>query len=164
MNIRLATQEDIPRCSEILNDSKLGRTYYPNSKVIKYSLSQALKGDYIYVSEDEMGKVTGFIWFTLKGAFASYPYAHIMCVDKAYRSMGIGKRLLEFYEQCCLKKTKKLVSKAYLVVADFNERAYNFYVKKGYKQVATLDSLFKNNVTEKLMCKEINQNTIHMEV
>lgn len=156
MIIRIATKEDIACCSDILSNSKIGKTYYPTKKIIAHALEKALENDVVYVSENEDGKITGFIWFTLNGAFASYPYLHIICVSKDCRHTGIGKELLSFYEHYCLEKTKKFASKSYLVVADFNNNAYNFYLNKGYKQVATLDSLFRNNVTEKLMCKEIN--------
>lgn len=46
-------------------------------------------------------------------------------------------------------------SKIFLVVADFNPKGKEFYVKNGYIQVGRIKSLYREGITENLMMKSL---------
>ncbi len=92
----------------------------------------------------------GFIWFTLAGAFHSYPYLHIIAVKEEFRGLGIGRKLLAYFEESVFTDA----SKVFLVVADFNPEAKRLYERLGYRQVGEIPGLYKAGVTEYLMMKE----------
>lgn len=157
MAIRRIKEDEIDSCADILADTQIGRTYYPGIKVIKMLLKKASKNDEVYVYENDEGNISGFAWFTLRGAFASYPYLHVIAVSNHEQKKGIGGSLLEFYEQSALKAFRTYSTKSYLVTADFNDNAYDFYKRRGYTQIGTIASLFKSGVNERLMYKEVSR-------
>lgn len=157
MEIRCCTDSDIGQCIEILADTEIGKTYYPNKKIIKHLLENALKNDCFDVCVNQNNEVIGFVWYSLKGAFAFYPYLQIIAVSSSHRGEGTGRMLLEHYEQSALKLLKTFSTKSYLVTADFNDSAYDFYIRKGYRQIGTIASLYKKGVDERLMFKDIRR-------
>ena len=90
-----------------------------------------------------------FIWFILDGVFHSFPYLHIIAVKKENRKLGVGKKLLEFFEDICFKDHGKL----FLVVADFNPDAKMIYERIGYIEVGIIPGLYRDGITEYLMMK-----------
>jgi ribosomal protein S18 acetylase RimI-like enzyme len=74
---------------------------------------------------------------------------HIIAVKEAYRGMGIGEKLLRFFEETVFTDH----SKVFLVVADFNPEARRLYERLGYQQVGAIPGLYKDGVTEHLMMK-----------
>ena len=74
-------------------------------------------------------------------------------MKQKYRSQGVGKKLLEFFEDTCFQEDSKL----FLVVADFNLKAKKLYEEIGYKHVGTMPDLYREGITEYLMMK-IRQN------
>lgn len=92
----------------------------------------------------------GVYLFIASGAFHSFPYLHIIAVREEFRGLGIGKKLLSFFEEMVFPHT----SKVFLVVADFNPDAKRLYESLGYQQVGVLPNLYKEGVTEYLMMKE----------
>lgn len=65
--------------------------------------------------------------------------------------MGIGRKLLEFFEDTSVKFSNKL----FLVVADFNPKAKELYLRMGYKEIGIIPGLYKKGVNECLMMKEL---------
>ncbi len=96
----------------------------------------------------------GFMWIILDGIFHSFPYLHIVAVKQESRNQGIGKKLLKFFEDSCLKD----FSKIFLVVADFNPDAKRLYEKNGYIQVGAIPNLYMDGITEHLMMKSREEN------
>jgi ribosomal protein S18 acetylase RimI-like enzyme len=86
----------------------------------------------------------------LEGAFHVFPYLHIIAVKENFRGMGIGKKLLAFFEETVFSDN----SKVFLVVADFNPGAKRLYEHLGYQQVGVIPGLYKEGVSEYLMMKE----------
>lgn len=143
--------EDIVR---ILDESPLGKRYYPTTKMMYNTVKNAIKNDLLYVAKVD-NNVAGFIWFTLFGGFATYPYLHIVAVDEKYRGKGVGSKLISFYENKCLTLRKELRGKSFLVVSKDNTKAQKLYEHLGYKKIFPLDNLFRKGVTEILMKKDI---------
>lgn len=156
MTICEASVSDIDECVAILKDTEIGRAYYPSEKLIKFKLMQGLNEDCFFVAKSENG-IMGFIWFNLHGAFASYPYLHLIVVSKSYRNQGVGKALLEYFEEYSLQALKSVATKTFLVVADFNESAFSFYIQNGYEKIGEISGLFRPNITERFMQKQVRK-------
>lgn len=92
----------------------------------------------------------GFFYYIPKGCFHSFPYLHLISVKKAYRNKGIGKKMLDYLENVICTNSSKI----FLVVADFNPEAKQFYERNGYHQTGILPSLYRKGITEYLMMKE----------
>jgi ribosomal protein S18 acetylase RimI-like enzyme len=138
-------------CKTALLKSKLGQVYFPSEEKALATLTEGIsKGEiFVAVDEDEGRECLGFIWFILKGAFHSFPYLHIIAVKEAFRGIGIGRKLLSFFEETVFTDS----SKVFLVVADFNPEARRLYERLGYRQVGAIPGLYKDGVTEYLMMK-----------
>ena len=150
MVITQAHLKHLEDCKVALLKSKLGHEYFPSEEKAHAALTEGIIKEEIFVAVDEVGECLGFIWFTLAGAFHSFPYLHIIAVNEAFRRRGIGKRLLDFFEKAVFTDS----SKVFLVVADFNPEARRLYERLGYHQVGEIPSLYKEGVTEYLMMKE----------
>lgn len=147
----------IPAESKYLNDcvialrkSELGSVYFPDDDKAIKAIEEGIFNKEIFVAISSDGICLGFIWFILKGAFHSFPYLHIIAVREEFRSMGIGRMLLNYFEDTTLKCSNKL----FLVVADFNPKAKDLYLRMGYKEIGVIPNLYKKGVNECLMMKE----------
>jgi ribosomal protein S18 acetylase RimI-like enzyme len=152
MNVTI-TKADIRHledCTGALLKSKLGQEYFPSEGKARSALTEGITKEEIFIAVDEAGECLGFIWFILAGAFHSFPYLHIIAVKEEFRRLGIGKKLLAFFEELVFMDH----SKVFLVVADFNPEAKRLYESLGYQQVGAIPGLYKEGVTEYLMMKE----------
>lgn len=137
-------------CKAALLNSKLGEVYFTSEEKAHSALTEGITKEEVFVAVNERGEYLGFIWFILNGAFHSFPYLHIIAVKEGFRGMGIGKKLLHFFEETVFTNW----SKVFLVVADFNPEAKRLYQSLGYRQVGIIPSLYKEGVSEYLMMKE----------
>ena len=155
INIIKAKIEDGMECSKILMETEIGRTYYPNIKIAESSIAEGILKDEFYIAFDGKNNYLGFIWFTLHESFHSFPYLHIVAVNKDALHKGVGKKLLMFFEDYTLNevKPKKLSTKLFLVVADFNKSVKELYEKIGYTEIGIIPSLYRKGVDEHLMMK-----------
>lgn len=136
-------------CEDALKKSELGARYFSKEGSARRALESGfIKGE-IYVAIDINENCKGFIWFILEGAFHSFPYLHIIAVKEEARKLGIGKKLLEFFENICFKDHNKL----FLVVADFNPNARRLYESIGYVEVGVMPNLYREGINEHLMMK-----------
>lgn len=151
INIIPAENKFIDDCVIALRKSELGRVYFPeDNKAIK-TIEEGISKKEIFVAISSEGICLGFIWFIPNGAFHSFPYLHIIAVKEEFRSMGIGRMLLKFFEDSTVKFSNKL----FLVVADFNPKAKELYLRMGYKEIGIIPGLYKKGVNECLMMKEL---------
>ncbi|MBU3172743.1 GNAT family N-acetyltransferase [Clostridium estertheticum] len=141
-------------CEDTLVNSELGIKYFPKKGSARTSLEEGFAKEEIYIAMDINQNYKGFIWIIFDGIFHSFPYLHIVAVNQESRNQGIGKNLLKFFEDSCLKD----YSKIFLVVADFNPDAERLYKKIGYIQVGTIPSLYMEGITEHLMMKSREDN------
>jgi ribosomal protein S18 acetylase RimI-like enzyme len=149
VNIIKGSIEYMNDCEDALVNSELGRRYFSQSGSARKALQEGFAKGEIYIALDESKGCKGFIWFILGGIFHSFPYLHIVAVKQESRNQGIGKKLLQFFEDICFKDYTKL----FLVVADFNPDAKILYEKVGYIEVGTIPSLYRVGITEYLMMK-----------
>lgn len=139
----------IDACEEALVNSELGMRYFSASGSARKALEQGFAKEEIYIAIDNNHDCKGFMWFIPDGIFHSFPYLHIIAVKEEERNHGIGKKLLQFFEDTCLTDYTKL----FLVVADFNPHAKRLYEKIGYIELGVIPSLYREGITEHLMMK-----------
>lgn len=151
INIVQAEVKHLMECKEVLQESALGEIYFPDEKKIIRVLEAAISKKEILVAIDKDDKCIGFIWFTLDGTFNKYPYLHMIVVKKEYRNYGIGKSLLQYFEEISAQGSSKI----FLLVADFNNKAKELYMEIGYKYIGVIPHFYKDGVNENLMMKEI---------
>lgn len=142
-------------CKAALLASRLGQEYFPSEEKARATLTEGMIKGEIFVALNEKEECLGFMWFFLNGAFHSFPYLHIIAVKEAFRGMGIGQKLLSFFEETVFARHAKV----FLVVADFNPEARRLYERLGYRQVGAIPGLYKAGVTEYLMMKERDSTT-----
>lgn len=155
INIVQAHLECLEDCKAALLASRLGQEYFPSEEKARATLTDGITKGEIFVARNEAGECLGFMWFVLNGAFHSFPYLHMIAVKQAFRGMGIGQKLLSFFEETVFVR----YSKVFLVVADFNPEARRLYERLGYRQVGAIPGLYKAGVTEYLMMKERDATT-----
>ena len=148
--ITKAQKTHLEDCKDALLNSKLGEEYFVSEEKTISTLTEGISKEEIFVATNDDGKCLGFIWFVFGGAFHSFPYLHIIAVKKEFRGLGIGKKLLSFFEEAVFPDH----SKVFLVVADFNPDAKRLYESLGYQQVGMIPGLYKEGITEYLMMKE----------
>ena len=136
-------------CKTALLNSNLGHEYFPSDEKATSALTEGMTKGEMFVAVDEAGECLGFIWFVMGGAFHSFPYLHSIAVKEGFRGLGIGKKLLSFFEEAVFADH----SKVFLVAADFNPDAKRLYESPGYQQVGVLPGLYKEGITEYLMMK-----------
>jgi len=151
INIIKAENKYLIDCKVALKKSELGRVYFEEEDKAIKALNDGISKGEIFIALNKECICVGFTWFILNGAFHSFPYLHMIAVKEEFRNLGIGKKLLEHFEDIASKTSSKL----FLVVADFNPKAKLLYQSIGYKEVGIIPNLYKAGVTECLMMKEI---------
>ena len=79
-----------------------------------------------------------------------FPYLSILAVKRKHRGRGIGKKLLDKFEDIGFENSDII----FLLVSDFNKKAKALYKEIGYKKVGSIPDLFKKGVTESLLMKQ----------
>jgi ribosomal protein S18 acetylase RimI-like enzyme len=137
-------------CQDALLNSAIGEHYFTEPGRAERFLSEGFEKNEIYVAVNEVGECLGYIWFTLRGAFYSFPYVRNLMVKAEYRSQGVGQALLDYFHEKGFAKASSL----FLTVSDFNHRARQFYEANGYVQVGLLPDLLRPGVSERVMMKK----------
>lgn len=143
------TIDYISDCEEALNYSELGRRYFASVGSARRALEEGFLKQEIYVALDSEHQCTGFFWVIQNGIFHSFPYLHIIAVKESYRNKGIGKVMMQYFEDLCFRSH----SKVFLVVADFNPQAKKFYIELGYTEIGSIPGLYREGIDECLMMK-----------
>lgn len=136
-------------CIDALVKSELGVQYFSEEEKAKKALIEGFEKEEIYVAVNESNKCVGFIWYIIQGAFHAFPYLHIIAIKEECRGMGIGRNIIEYFEDILSKK----YSKCFLVVADYNPEAKRLYEQIGYTEVGRIPDLYKKGVTEIIMMR-----------
>jgi ribosomal protein S18 acetylase RimI-like enzyme len=150
IQIKLADMKYIDSCVEILQNSDLGKAYFSDHKKAADMLAYAVARKNVYVALNENENCLGFIYYMTHGVFGSYPYLHIIAVKEGYRSCGIGKQLMKYFEDNASDSSS---AKYFLTVDDFNPRAKKLYENLGYKCVGKLSDFYKKGINCFLMMK-----------
>jgi ribosomal protein S18 acetylase RimI-like enzyme len=100
--------------------------------VSKQLIKNKLKEKEIMVAKDQENKVIG--WLRYNYFWDNTPFMNMLYLNENYRNKGIGKELVEFWENEMKIKGYKLVMTSTLS----NEKAQHFYRKLGYKDSGSL--------------------------
>lgn len=80
------------------------------------------------------------------------PFMNMLYINEKYRGQGIGRELVEFWENAMISKGFDIVMTSTLS----NERAQDFYRGLGYKDAGSL--LLENEPLEIIFTKKLNSN------
>jgi ribosomal protein S18 acetylase RimI-like enzyme len=139
----------LEECKAALLNSRLGKEYFQDEDDAVSLLTEGITKGEIFVAQDDEGKCLGFIYYILKGAFNAFPYLEIIAVRQEFRGLGIGKKLLQYFEEAVFPEFPRV----FLVVGDFNSKAQRLYESVGYRQVGEIPGLYREWITEHLMMK-----------
>jgi len=151
--VRQASVDDIPECLTILHNSILGHYFDP--PLANQILTEAQADGELVVAlvEDAVG---GFFVTAPRGSFLVFPYLHLLAVKTEYQGQGIGARLLGHLEASLLGAPGyPFRPKVFLLAAQDNPRAVQFYERQGYTSIATIENMFAEGDTEYLMMKDL---------
>jgi ribosomal protein S18 acetylase RimI-like enzyme len=145
--IERAAELDAALCQRlILNSDPWVTLQYDDSDI--QAIVRAAKTDHLLVAR--MGDpIVGFA-LSAPGILLG-EYLKILVVDDAYRTRGIGRRLMEALEERAFRDWPNV----YLCVSDFNRSARQFYRRLGYEDVGLLKDLLLPGRGEVLMRKSI---------
>lgn len=144
-----ATPEAIESCADCIDNSDISRFYFINREYTLNLISSGIKAHEIVIAHTQNHTVVGFYWKTENAMFCRFPYLRLFAVHPDYRSKGIGKKILEHFEDQCFLFSPKL----FLAVSDFNKKAQKFYTLNGYSKVGEIPDLYKPGITEFLFMK-----------
>jgi GNAT superfamily N-acetyltransferase len=144
-----ATTENAEACADCIDDSDIGRFYFINRDYTINLITSGINANEIVIAYTQNKTVVGFYWKTDNAMFCRFPYLRLFAVHPDYRSKGIGKQLLDHFEDQCFLVAPKL----FLAVSDFNKKAQKFYSANGYSQVGKIQDLYKPGITELLFMK-----------
>jgi len=143
------TSQYLQSCTDSLHDSDLGTYYFPNKERAQDAILEFINTDYFLVAIDDKNTFLGFICYLPTGAFHAFPYLHLLVTSKSVRGLGVGTLIMDLFEELIFKQKDKL----FLVVADFNPRAKEFYIKRKYKEIGNIPSLYRKGINECLLMK-----------
>lgn len=141
---------NISELSNCLNDSLLKEYYFSDSKYIKNFLMDTISKNELYTYVDN-SKILAFMRIDPVGMFSKFPLLRCIAVNPNYRNRGIGKKMLQHFENLWFEKSNKV----FLCVSDFNLKAKKLYIESGYIEVGSINDLYKANVAEYLLCKTL---------
>jgi ribosomal protein S18 acetylase RimI-like enzyme len=145
--IRLTTDSpDIAVCAQMMSVTDPWITLDMNYEQCLKAFDGECKE--IYVIEKE-NVIAGFVILQTAGTFSGY--IQTICVDAAFRGMGLGKMLLRNCDERVLQFSPNL----FICVSSFNKGAIKLYYEFGFKLVGELDSFVKQGFTELLLRKTV---------
>ncbi|MFL0248043.1 GNAT family N-acetyltransferase [Candidatus Clostridium stratigraminis] len=100
--------------------------------VSKQLIKNKLKEKEILIAKDPDNKVIG--WLRYNYFWDNTPFMNMLYLNETYRNQGIGKELVEFWENKMKSKGYELVMTSTLS----NEQAQHFYRKLGYKDSGSI--------------------------
>jgi len=139
--------DEVRACAEIMATSEpwvtLGRDLEQSLAILR---DRELHEVYVAVCDDE---VVGFVILIMKGAFVGY--IRTIAVHGAWRSIGLGRRLIRVAEERILRESPNV----FICVSSFNGRAKAFYERLGYEIVGELRDYIVRGHSEWLMRKSL---------
>jgi len=93
--------------------------------------------------------IAGFVIVQTTGTFSGY--IQTICIDKAFRGKGLGKKLLQYCENRILEYSPNV----FICVSSFNKGAMKLYYEFGFKLVGELENFVKEGFTELLLRKTV---------
>jgi len=151
MNIKLIRGDlaHLDECAGALLDSELGRRYFVTRENCEKAVMEFIPAGTLFCAYDNDGAFAGFVCYIANGAFHAFPYLHIIAVNAHARGKGYGTQIMNQFEKMIFEEKDKL----FLVVADFNPRAGEFYLARGYELIGVIPGLYREGIAEYLMMK-----------
>lgn len=106
-----------------------------------------IKGKEIYILQDEQEIIVG--WFRYSYFWDNTPFMNMIWIDDPFRSRGLGKKAVLFWEVEMKQQGFKMVMTSTLA----NEGAQHFYRKLGYRDAGCL--ILENEPLEILLTKAL---------
>lgn len=148
--IRKATVTQLPELSACFNESLLKENYFSDPKYIKEFLLDSINKDELY-SYFKNNQAIAFMRIDPVGMFSKFPLLRCLVVNPEFRNMGIGRSLLSYFEELYFENCNRI----FLCVSDFNIKAKKLYLESGYMEVGCIPGLYKDDVTEYVLCKTL---------
>ncbi len=146
--IKIARIKDTVDCVNCIKGSLLWNAYFKNNSNPDL-IKEAIKRKELYGAYNKNDKCIGIMGVIEKGCFGSFNYLSLLSVNSRYRNKGIGKILLDKFENIGFVNTDRV----FVLCSDFNEDAQRFYLKNGYTECGKIKSLFKREIDEYLFVK-----------
>jgi GNAT superfamily N-acetyltransferase len=152
MRITRATGAHVPSAVELMARSPLLRRYGLTARTARASLAEALHARDIVLVALESGAVVGLAWVIVTRALDRAAYLRLLLVADGQQSRGVGAALLARAErQARAAGGRHLL----LLVTATNRRARAFYVRQGYRYVASLPAFARPRITEALYVRKL---------
>ena len=149
IKIHLAKKGQARDCLLCVKNSDLWDAYFKSNPSHEAALEEMIKKKQIYVASNMNGNCVGFIGVIENGCFRKFSYLSILAVKKRYRGKGVGKALVNKFEDLGFEKAERI----FMLVSDFNKTAQIIYRKFGYKKVGNIPDLYKAGISENLLVK-----------
>src|SRR5512136_926779 len=151
MELRPATTADLAALAAGLARLPLMVRYGRAAGRIEADLTAALaRGDGLLLAVEE-GRPAGLAWFLRTGTFGLGGYLRLMAVLPEAQSRGVGKVLLDAFEQ----EVAATSAHGFLLCSDFNLAAQRFYERHGWARAGALPGLVLGDVTELIYWKRV---------
>lgn len=151
LEFKIGNIEDVELYREVFLDSSLYDRYFHQDDRLEKSLREALKKRELFIAMHQ-SEVIAVMEIRFNGFFGAFPYLALLGVKKGWRNQGVGRRMLEFYEEAARQLG---YSRSSLMVSSFNPRARNLYQSLGYKKIGMLPDAFKAGIDENIMVKDL---------
>lgn len=149
IKIQFARKEQVRDCLLCIKHSELWDTYFKSNTSAENDIKEMITKKQIYVALNKNDKCIGFMGVINNGCFRKFSYLSLIAVKKRYRRKGIGKELINKFEEIGFKKANRV----FLLVSNFNKKAQLLYKILGYKKVGIIPNLFKIGISEHLLVK-----------
>ncbi len=150
ITLRDAKSEDLQNCMRCLANSLLADNYFRDTSILQATISDAiLKKEVQVVSLHK--EAVGLLRINYEGMFGQFPYLRLLAIREEYRNKGIGGTAFTYFEKTGFARSRRL----FLCVSDFNEGGRRFYEKRGFRETARIENLFKKGIAELIMVKDI---------
>lgn len=149
MNMRAMLADDIPLLASWIVTIPLWQRYRLTTESISARMAAGLAQGDLMLTVDNGDRACGFAWCIREGAFGRSAYLRLIGVRPDKARSGVGTRLLSYVEQSISS------SDLFLLVADFNTAAQQFYQRRGYEQVGAIPAYVLPDVTELIYRKRV---------
>jgi ribosomal protein S18 acetylase RimI-like enzyme len=150
-DIRPMTLADVSAVAAIMAGNPLWQHYGVTVAAATQRLQRGLAGSATIAVAEVAGRVAGFVWYVVEGAFQRSGYIMLFGVAPDLQGQGIGRALLAHAEHALFAASSSIV----LLVSDFNHQAQRFYQRHGYIQVGALPDYVKPGVSELIYYKRM---------
>ncbi|ASA24258.1 GNAT family N-acetyltransferase [Paenibacillus donghaensis] len=115
--------------------------------IAEHLILPKIRGNEIYILQNEDGSIIG--WMRYGYFWDNTPFLNMIWIDEAYRSKGLGKEAVLFWED----EMKKQGFQGVMTSTMANEEAQHFYRRLGYRDAGCL--LLEDEPLEILLTKTL---------